>query len=101
MLGLPRILFRRLDTQPVIALSGASLLVIASIAMAIVVVQLRTDALEEARRNIANLAFVLGEQTARSTQSVDLVLRDLQDTIRQTQDDSTEPFEGVVRSDPF
>jgi diguanylate cyclase (GGDEF)-like protein len=69
--------------------------------MAVVVVQLRTDGLEEARRNIANLAFVLGEQTARSAQSIDLVLRDLQDTIRQTQDSSAESFERLVSSDPF
>jgi diguanylate cyclase (GGDEF)-like protein len=101
MLGSWRSLIRKLDTQTVVAAAGASLLVIVSIAMAIVVIQLRTDALEEARRNIANLAFVLGEQTARSTQSIDLVLRDLQDTIRQTQGDSTENFEHVVTSEPF
>ena len=76
-------------------------MVIASIAMAVVVLQLRTDDLDEARRNIGNLAFVLGEQTARSTQSIDLVLRDLQDTIRQTPDDSIENFERVVTSGPF
>lgn len=44
---------------------------------------------------------MLGEQTARSTQSVDLVLRDLQDTIRQMRGDSTENFESVVTSDLF
>jgi len=94
-------IFRKLDTQPVAAAAGAALLVIASIAMAIVVLELRTDALEEARRNIANLAFVLGEQTARSAQAVDLALRNLQDTIEETQADSDDSFERVISSGPF
>jgi diguanylate cyclase (GGDEF)-like protein len=93
--------FPKLDAQSVIAAAGASLLLIASIAMTLVVVQLRGDALEEARRNIANLAFILGEQTARSAQSIDLILRDLQDTIRATQGDSTVSLESVVSGDPF
>jgi diguanylate cyclase (GGDEF)-like protein len=37
----------------------------------------RTEALEESRRASANLAQVLGEQTARSMQTVDLTLREV------------------------
>ena len=80
--------FRKQDRQPVAVAAGAGLLVIGSIAMLIVVLGLRTDALDEARRNIANLAFILGEQTARSAQSVDLALRNMQDTIQKAQPDS-------------
>jgi diguanylate cyclase (GGDEF)-like protein len=94
-------IFRKIDAQPVAAAAGAALLVIVSIAMAIVILELRTDALEEARRNIANLALVLGEQTARSSQAVDLTLRNLQDKIKETQVDSAESFEHVISSGPF
>ncbi len=69
--------------------------------MAIVVLELRTDALEEARRNVANLAFVLGEQTARSAQAVDLILRNLQDKIQETHAASEESFERLISSGPF
>jgi len=96
-----RAFFRKPDTKSLAAVAGATLLVIVAIAMSIVVVGLRSDALDEARRNIANLAFVLGEQTARSAQSIDLALRDLQDTIRKTQADAGEAFRRAAISGPF
>jgi diguanylate cyclase (GGDEF)-like protein len=93
--------FRKQDRQPVAVAAGAGLLVIGSIAMLIVVLGLRTDALDEARRNIANLAFILGEQTARSAQSVDLALRNMQDTIQKARPDSEESFQHVINSESF
>jgi signal transduction histidine kinase len=39
---------------------------------------LRTSALSSARRDMANMSIALAEQTARTIQSVDLVLRDIQ-----------------------
>ena len=91
--------YRKRSTFPLLVTAGSVLLAVAAIAMALTIVQLRTDSLEEARRNIANLALVLGEQTSRSVQTVDLVLRDLHDTIVETHADSIEIFDRAVGGD--
>jgi diguanylate cyclase (GGDEF)-like protein len=95
------VLLQKLNPQTLLTTGGIGLLAITSIAIAFVVIQLRTNALEEAKRNIGNLAFVLAEQTARSAQTIDLVLRDLQDSFRAVQDDSSDAFEHLVGSDTF
>jgi diguanylate cyclase (GGDEF)-like protein len=85
--------------MPSVTIAGPALLAVATVAMVFAIVQLRTDALEDARRNIANLALVLGEQTGRSVQAVDIVLRDLQDSIGRRHGDSIESFDRVAGSD--
>jgi diguanylate cyclase (GGDEF)-like protein len=65
--------------MPAIVNAGWPVLFIAILAVALALYQLRADALIDARRNIANLALVLGEQTARSMQAIDLVVRGLQE----------------------
>ena len=67
------ILLQKLNPQTLLTTGGIGLLAITSIAIAFVVIQLRTNALEEAKRNIGNLAFVLAEQTARSAQTLSLI----------------------------
>jgi diguanylate cyclase (GGDEF)-like protein len=44
---------------------------------------LRSDAIDDASIDAGNIATVLAEQTARSVQSIDLVLTELQDHVRQ------------------
>jgi diguanylate cyclase (GGDEF)-like protein len=61
--------------------SGVALILLALTAVGGTIWQRRSSTLEEAQRDIANLALVLGEQTARSVQAVDLVIRDLHDDI--------------------
>lgn len=81
---------------PAAVSAGAALLIAAASAMALAIVQLRQDALDDAYRDIANLASVLGEQTGRSVQAIDLVLRDLQDTVSEMKLDTTDSFDRVV-----
>jgi len=52
--------------------TGPVLLAVAVIGTVFAILQLRADALQDARRDIANLASILGEQTARSVHAVDL-----------------------------
>jgi diguanylate cyclase (GGDEF)-like protein len=61
--------------------SGVALTFLALLAVGGTIWQRRASTLEEAQRDIANLALVLGEQTVRSVQAVDLVIRDLHDDI--------------------
>jgi diguanylate cyclase (GGDEF)-like protein len=83
-------------SRPVAVTAGVVLLVGAVIAAAIGIVLLREDALEEARRNIANLALVVAEHTSRSVQTIDLVLHDLQDTIAEMGVDSRDTFDRIA-----
>ena len=64
--------------------------------MAVALYQLRSDALDEARRDVANLALILGEQTTRAVQAIDLVLRDVQDTVAAFDVVSPETFDRLV-----
>jgi diguanylate cyclase (GGDEF)-like protein len=63
--------------------TGWALLAIATIGVAAALYQLRSDALEEARRDVANLALVLSEHTTRAVEAIDLILHDIQDTIAE------------------
>ena len=77
--------------------TGPVLLAVAVLGMAFAIFQLRADALQDARRDIANLALILGEQTARSVHAVDLILRDIEDSITQMHADSDKVFDRVTR----
>jgi diguanylate cyclase (GGDEF)-like protein len=54
---------------------------LAVIAIGLTIWGLRVDAIEEAANDTGNIATVLAEQTARSVQSIDLVLIELQERI--------------------
>ena len=61
---------------------GAVLLIVAAVlAIGVTVRHLRSDALQAAQTNADSLAIVLAEETSRSVQAVDIVLRDTQDLI--------------------
>jgi len=44
---------------------------------------LRSDAISDSSDDAGNIATVLAEQTSRSLQSIDLVLSEIQDHVRQ------------------
>jgi diguanylate cyclase (GGDEF)-like protein len=77
---------------PIMIIAGPALLAVAVIALVVALMQLRADALADTRRDIANLARVFADQTGRSVQAVDLVLRDLLDSISEKQDGTIEAF---------
>jgi diguanylate cyclase (GGDEF)-like protein len=60
---------------------AVGLIGLAVIAIGLTVWGLRVDAIEEAANDTGNIATVLAEQTARSVQSIDLVLIELQERI--------------------
>jgi diguanylate cyclase (GGDEF)-like protein len=60
---------------------GGALLALATGVILATVLGLRSDALTEARQNASNFATALAEQTTRTVQSVDLIVRDLQERI--------------------
>jgi diguanylate cyclase (GGDEF)-like protein/PAS domain S-box-containing protein len=90
---------KRLIRLPLILNTGWALLAVATIGVAAALYQLRSDALEEARRDVANLALVLGEHTTRAVQGIDLVLRDVQDTIAAFDLVSPETFDRLIGSE--
>src|SRR5687768_2682133 len=90
---------KRLIRLPLILNTGWALLAVATIGVAAALYQLRSDALEEARRDVANLALVLGEHTTRAVQGIDLVLRDVQDSIAALDVVSPESFDRLVGSE--
>jgi diguanylate cyclase (GGDEF)-like protein len=82
-------------------LAGAVLFVVAGTLLAGAIFQLRSDALDEARRDIANLALVLAEQSARAVHTVDLALRDIQDSISQGGIESRDALASAVVEERF
>src|SRR5262249_31947271 len=76
--------------------AGAVLIVGSLLAVAATIWHLRSDALAEARRDTANLALVLGEQTERAVQAIDLVVREMQDEIANMNIESPQAFETVL-----
>ncbi|MDB5601484.1 MAG: hypothetical protein JWN71_3528 [Xanthobacteraceae bacterium] len=85
--------------MPLLFFAGTALLLGGGLLVAFVVWQLRTDALDEARRDNANLALVLAEQTARSVQTIDMVLRDLQDGLEKYDLESLADFWRTLGSE--
>jgi diguanylate cyclase (GGDEF)-like protein/PAS domain S-box-containing protein len=87
---------RRTIRLPLILNTGWALLAVATLGVAAALYQLRSDALDEARRDVANLALVLGEHTARAVHGIDLALRDVQDSIAVLDLVSPESFDRLV-----
>lgn len=91
----------QLSQVPVIVTAGALLIAIFIGAVGTAVVQLRKDAVADERRDIANLATILSEQTNRSVQSIDLLLQDLQGWISKNQADAADRFRDTVSGEKF
>src|SRR4051794_26264806 len=81
--------------------AGAVLFAIAAGLVIAAIFQLRADAVNEARRDIANLALVLAEQSARAVQTVDLALRDIQDSISESGEVTRDTLASVVSGARF
>ena len=79
--------------------AGAVLIVGSLFAVAATIWHLRSDALAEVRRDTANLALVLGEQTERAVQAIDLVVREVQDEIANMNIESSHAFETVLATE--
>jgi diguanylate cyclase (GGDEF)-like protein len=79
---------------------GAILLIAAAVlAIGITVWSMRKDALDTALSNSQNLAMVLAEQTARSMQAVDIVVRDVQDMVAGLGVAAPEDFQRMLRTE--
>jgi diguanylate cyclase (GGDEF)-like protein len=55
----------------------------AALAIGVTIWWLRSDAINDASKNAANLATVLAEQTTRSVQAVELILNEVQEHVKQ------------------
>src|SRR5437667_5199475 len=73
-------LSRRINFRSLICVA-AGLIGLAVMAIGLTIWGLRVDATEEAANDTGNIATVLAEQTARSVQSIDLVVIELQERI--------------------
>ncbi len=89
--------FRRRINRGATLTQGAVLLIAAALlAIGITVWDMRQDALEAARSTTDNLAIVLAEQTARSVQAVDIVVREMQDMISGLGPATPEDFRRIL-----
>jgi diguanylate cyclase (GGDEF)-like protein len=66
-----------------LVLVAGGILATAALALSLTVWWLRSDAINDASKDAANLAIVLAEQTARSVQSIDLILDEVQQQIKR------------------
>jgi hypothetical protein len=100
--GTARRIVGRLDMQRVpratLTRVGAGLLVVVVLAIGVTIWDLRRVTLADAWANTDTLAIVLAEQTGRSVQAVDLVLRDVQDRIAALGVGTPEEFRRVART---
>src|ERR1700733_8817723 len=77
---------------------GAAFLVVVVLAIGITVWHLRRGTLADTLVGSDNLAIVLAEQTSRSVQAVDIVLRDVQDRIAELGVATPTEFRSVLRT---
>ena len=70
----------------------------AVVAIGLTVWGLRSDAMDEAANDAGNIATVLAEQTARSVQSIDLVLTELQERVAALGATPSNDFYRTLRS---
>ncbi len=81
-----------------LALACGMLLAVLVLAVGITVWDLRRVVVAEAMKNTDNLAIVLAEQTSRSVQAVDIVLRDVQEHIASLHVTTPEEFRSILSS---
>jgi diguanylate cyclase (GGDEF)-like protein len=71
----------------------------ATLALSLTVWWLRSDAIDDASKNAANLAIVLAEQTTRSVQSIDLILNEVQEHLKRIGVTTPEAFRRLLHSE--
>jgi len=76
-----------------------SLIGLATLAIGFTIRSLHADAIEDARVDSGSFAAVLAEQTARSVQSIDLVLTDVVERLRSQSDNTAEDFDRLTRTE--
>jgi PAS domain S-box-containing protein len=79
-----------------ISLAGVILVAVTVIAAGLTVADRRDDSIASYRREITNLGIVLAEQTARSMQAVDLVVKEVQAQVAAAGADNPEEFRRVM-----
>ena len=67
------------------------------LALALTIWWLRSDAIDGASKDAANLAIVLAEQTNRSVQSIDLIVDEVQDHLKQLGVTTPDAFRRVLQ----
>src|SRR5258707_4890610 len=82
-------------------LVGIVLLVVTIGASGLIIWDLRREALENARQDVANLGLVLAEHTSRSLQAVDLVLSEISGQIHSTGVETSEQMRQAVGTERF
>jgi len=78
---------------------AAGFLGAATLALSLTVWWLRSDAIDDASKNAANLAIVLAEQTSRSVQSIELVLNEVQEHLERIGVTTPEAFRRLLHGD--
>jgi signal transduction histidine kinase/CheY-like chemotaxis protein/HPt (histidine-containing phosphotransfer) domain-containing protein len=73
------------STSRLLALIGASLVLLTILGAAFALWKLRQATEEDTQTDLSNVTLVLAEETARNIQAVDLALREIQDHIAQMQ----------------
>jgi diguanylate cyclase (GGDEF)-like protein len=78
---------------------AAGILAIAVLALSLTVWWLRSDAIDDASKDAANLAIVLAEQTTHSVQSIDLILNEVQEHLKRIGVTTPEAFRRLLHGE--
>ena len=78
---------------------AAGVLGAATLALSLTVWWLRSDAIDDASKDAANLAIVLAEQTTRSVQSIELVLNEVQEHLERIGVTTPEAFRRLLNGE--
>ncbi len=78
---------------------AAGVLGAATLALSLTVWWLRSDAIDDASKNAANLAIVLAEQTTHSVQSIELVLNEVQEHLERIRVTTPEAFRRLLHGE--
>jgi diguanylate cyclase (GGDEF)-like protein/PAS domain S-box-containing protein len=92
LFSLPRVSFRGL------LLVALGLIGVAVIAIAVTIVALRDDAINDALNDTGNIATVLAEQTARSVQAIDIATSEIAERFSEAGRLPDKSFEALLRS---
>ncbi len=78
---------------------AVGILAIAALALSLTVWWLRSDAIDDASKDAANLAIVLAEQTTHSVQSIDLILNEVQEHLKRIGVTTPEAFRRLLHGE--
>jgi diguanylate cyclase (GGDEF)-like protein len=91
---------RRANFNSLISVA-AGLIGLAVLAIGLTTWGLRSDAIEDAANDTGNIATVLAEQTARSVQSIDLILVEIQQRIAELGVEKPDDFRRLADTQPM